>query len=326
MSQSTLWKTLLKILISGGIMAVLLHNLESKQLWETLHRISWQEIALAFLIYLFCQFICALRWQQVAHSMKLGGGLLMFYQYYLIGMFFGLFLPTAIGGDVGRAMLLAREKSASWLQAFLSVIAERFCGLIGLLSYLVLCFGILHPPEWSIYGYGLLLTLTGASVIFTFGFRWIEHHPWGSRLIQKFILGGRNEDLESAEAHIWPSLKAIVAGISIGLVFHALCILLQLLLLKFLGVEVSFLTMGAIYALGGLASMFPLSLSGIGLREGTITFLLVHWGHLSQEVSLTFSLLWLAVLLIATIPGGILLLKQQIFNPAMLEKKFEPNR
>jgi glycosyltransferase 2 family protein len=326
MSQNTFWKTLLKLLISGGIITVLLVNLESKQLWQTLHSISIQKVFLALLIYLFCQFICAMRWQQVAHSMKLGGGLLMFYQYYLMGMFFGLFLPTAIGGDLGRATLLAKEKAASWLQAFLSVIAERFCGLIGLLLYLILCFGVLHPPEWSIYGYGVLLALTAVAIVFTFGFRWIEHHAWGNRLIQKFILRRKNEEDKPSEAQIWPSHKAVFIGISIALVFHGLSILLQLFLLSLLGANLSFLTMGTIYALSGLASMIPVSLNGIGLREGAITVLLVHWGHLSKEISVTFSLLWLAILLLTTIPGGILLLKQQIFNPALLEKKFEPNR
>src|SRR5271163_101987 len=105
MNPKTFWKTLLKLLISGGIIAVLLVNIESKHPWQTLQNISIPKLFLALLLYLFCQFICAIRWQQVAHSMKLGGGILMFYQYYLMGMFFSLFLPTAIGGDVGRAML-----------------------------------------------------------------------------------------------------------------------------------------------------------------------------------------------------------------------------
>ena len=49
--------------------------------------------------------------------------------FYFIGMFFNLFLPTIVGGDAVKAVLLARETGAP-ARATMSVFMERNLGLL----------------------------------------------------------------------------------------------------------------------------------------------------------------------------------------------------
>lgn len=313
MNRKVLLKTLLKVAVSAGILFVLVTKLKTETLLESLQALSLWKIGLALLLYFFCQFISSYRWLILARSMQLGGGIFQFYHYYLMGMFFGLFLPTAIGGDVGRAMLLAKEKSSTWLRSFLSIFAERLCGLNGLLIYLIVGLIIVQPTNWDFF---LLLTapLEVAVLGFSLYFRWIERHPWGERLIQRFIV--KQNPTSEDPGDIWPHRKAIWLGIFYSLLFHGCSMLLLLYLLRQLGANVPLLLVAIVYGVAGLASMLPISLSGIGVREGTMTVLLMEMGHVPQDKATAFSLVWLSLLLLATIPGGLLSLRHQLSIPS----------
>lgn len=312
MNTKGILKLLLKILISGGIITIMVLNLKGDRLAETLQSISWWQLALALLFYLLCQLVSTVRWLVLAHSMGLGGGIGQFYAFYLMGMFFNLFLPTAIGGDLGKAMLLARDKASTWARAFLSILSDRFCGLIALLTISLVSLLVMRPPQWQSYSIGFVFVLAGATV-FTVFFRWIERHPWGERFVQRFIL--RPQPGQEDPGEIWPHRKPIFTAVAIGLAFHGLSIALQVWLLGQLDISISFFVMAAIYGLAGLASMIPLSLNGIGLREGSMALLLVHWAQVPQTVATVFSLVWLSILLLATLPGAALMLKRQVHLP-----------
>ena len=64
--------------------------------------------------------------------------------FYFTGMFFNLFLPTIIGGDAVKALLLARETGAP-ARATMSVFMERNTGLCALLL-IALVAAYLAPP------------------------------------------------------------------------------------------------------------------------------------------------------------------------------------
>lgn len=300
-----------KIAVSIGIIVVLLVHLEPHRFAAVLQKISVWHFVLGVWFYLAAQFLSAIRWQQLARSMRLEGELVQFYRFYLIGMFFNLFLPTAIGGDLGRAVLLARHKACTWLQAFLSIFAERLCGLGGLMIYVSLGFAWIRPSQWSLASSGFLFALTAVALFLLFCFRRIEQYEKGRWLIRKFVLQQSIEEEASSPADVWPYPKAIFLGLAISLVFHACLIGIQMLILRQLGVDISFPFMATVYGLSGLAAMIPLSLSGIGLREGSAAALLVAWGNIPKEIAIAFSLIWLCIMLAATLPGGLLLLKQQ---------------
>lgn len=312
MTKNTLLKTLIKVLVSVGIITILVVNLKGGQLVKALQAISVWQLGLALGIYLFGQLLSAIRWLVMAYSMRIDGSILRFYQYYLMGMYFGLFLPTAVGGDLGRALLLAKEKSSRWTKAFLSIVAERLSGLMGLLAFAIISLMMMQPPSWQVY-ISLFVPMFLMAALFGFCFRWVDRHRLGHWFIHRFVLK-QDATVEPSE-EVWPHPKAILLGLAISIVFHGLSILLQMAILTMLGAHLSFFLIAIIYGVSGLASMIPISLNGIGVREGTITFLLINWGHVPQEVATAFSLTWLSILLLATVPGGLLTLREHLRVP-----------
>ena len=77
---------------------------------------------------------------------------------------------------------------------------------------------------------------------------------------------------------------------SLSLVAHLLGVVAWYLLSRALGMDVSLITIGWVRSAIILATMIPLSVSGLGLREGAAVLLLAPYG-VGQEVSLAFSIL-----------------------------------
>ena len=313
MKSASLWKTLLKIVISGVIVALLLHNLSVQTVADAMKAISPLQMGVMVVVYLAIQFICSFKWLLLARAMGLQGAVLPFFRYYLLGMFFGLFLPTGIGGDVGRAVLLARDTGSRWMQAFLSILSERICGLSALLTLTWIGFSWVHPPEWSVFSVTVLTGMLLLTYGFTLCFRWIEHHAWGKTFIKRFVL--KQHALDEDAGDVWPGSKMILVGIGLSLLTHAMLIGLQSLILAQLGAPQPYLLVATVAGLATVASMLPVSLSGIGVREGSAVVLLVHWGHVPTDIATVFTLIWLSMMVLATVPGGLLLLKNQVLGP-----------
>jgi hypothetical protein len=76
------------------------------------------------------QLLCAWRWRVVlsAMGMRMSYGEVL--QQYLIGLFFGNLMPTAVGGDAAKVYYLGRR--AGFVQVGASVFVDRFLGFFWL--------------------------------------------------------------------------------------------------------------------------------------------------------------------------------------------------
>lgn len=76
----------------------------------------------------------AIKWKMVLDTSGLKVSLWRNYAYYNIGKFFNLVLPTSMGGDVVRVLLMGNFTGKKHTAAA-SVIVERFTGLMALLFF-----------------------------------------------------------------------------------------------------------------------------------------------------------------------------------------------
>src|SRR3990172_8606624 len=136
MSRSTL-TFLLKAVVSLGILSFLLSRIDMAQLLRVLSSVQLSYLIIALLGYFLGQILCSVRWALLARSLGFKNPLKDFAVFYFIGMFFNLFAPSTIGGDVGRVFYLARDghrreeqqRSGAALSALISVLADRLIGL-----------------------------------------------------------------------------------------------------------------------------------------------------------------------------------------------------
>src|SRR5262245_49323735 len=99
----------LKIAVSVGLIAYIFRKIDIAHLWDVMKQAKIAYLVAAIGIYFVVQTVSAYRWYILMKPLgiKVSYGTLL--AYYLLGMYFNFFLPTAIGGDVARVYYLQKH-------------------------------------------------------------------------------------------------------------------------------------------------------------------------------------------------------------------------
>ncbi len=100
-------KLLLKIIVSLGLLIFLFSRINISELLRVLLFAHPSYIFVVLMVYLIGQFIISIRWALLARPLGYKNPFKDFAIFYFIGMFFNLFAPSTVGGDVGRVYYLS---------------------------------------------------------------------------------------------------------------------------------------------------------------------------------------------------------------------------
>ncbi len=315
MSRSTI-SLLLKSLVSLGILAFLLSRIDTAQLVRVLTsaRLSYLVVGLAG--YILGQLLCSVRWALLARPLGFENGVKDFAVFYFIGMFFNLFAPSTIGGDVGRIFYLARDgrrkEEKRWsgpaLSALISVLADRLIGL-AMLAWI----GAAALALFS--GYALPLAVRAITFALAAGtiLGWLLL-PQLNRLAEHWDIP-RGKNLLRGLVTYAANRRVIALTLIMSLIAHSIQGWMHILLGRALDVEIPWSYVFILYPLVGIFSALPVSLNGIGLREGGYLFLLRHI-DVSSEKAIAFSFLWLIIVAIDSLIGGLVFIIRKSPKPS----------
>jgi uncharacterized membrane protein YbhN (UPF0104 family) len=271
-------------------------------------RMDWGRVAQAFVslrvdiwlaavgLYVLTQVVSALRWQQLAVPLGFRRPLRQYISFYLIGMFFNLLLPTSIGGDVVRAEYL-RKAGGQRLAAFLSVFIDRFSGLLVLLALacVAMLFCPIDLPRWvpiSVYGTGVG-ALVGLATLPFFA-RWTDRYERTRRLVSGIRLYFTNTRLMVSST----ALSIFVQAANVGVVW---------LVGLAIGAEVPASYYWVLVPMVTLLTLLPVSLNGMGVREGGMVLFLAPLG-IEKETAIMLAFLWFLVFTTTSVAGGVIYL------------------
>jgi len=283
--------TLLKAGVSIAILVYLFRTIDFAEVWQLFKNVHVEYLVIALGLYLIGQFFCAYRWKLVASVMGFQNSFREFFTYYFIGMFFNLFLPTAIGGDVGKCYYLAKGNKKI-LRAVVSVLADRGTGLIVLIMIagisLTMLNGITLPSSLPA---GILM---GNTLVFIGLVVPIFAGKYLLRLGEKVSL----------LLTYWKQPLPLIKAIGISFIFHALIIIIHILIGLSLEMNIPWKFYLFVVPLVVTVSMLPISLSGIGLREGAYVFFLA-FVNVPKTEALTFAFGWFTIMVMSSLAGGI---------------------
>jgi len=286
----------LKLLLSGLLLIYLGWLLDIPAIIDRLAEAQWQWVIPACLCLLIGQFFSALRWAWLANGLGLAVNTLRKIQLYFLGMFLSLFLPSIIGGDVARGWMLARDREGAGWAAAASVILERVNGVFGIMVLITFClFYQTVPDSMALIWYVSTLLLWVAMVM----------TPWWWPRLQSLkierLSGWKHLPLTSAafRGAWWRSLP-------VSVLFQSLVIQAHVFLGFAVGLELSWAAYGLMVCLVALASALPISFNGFGIREAGYVGLAVWFGG-NSDAAAAMAMLWVLVLVIAAIPGGVVL-------------------
>lgn len=300
---------LFRALGSAVLLAAICWKVDWSQVAGAMGRLNWLVWSAAFGVYLVAQVLSSYRWQLLAKALGFSGRLASYVRDVYLGMFFNLILPTSVGGDVVRAISLARRRGQTppmgqRLGAALSVLADRVVGvlvLVGTCGIATVICPISLPGwiPWCVAGLGAggIAGLVGLPLIRRLlaterfqGFRWEKPR----RMVEGalFFLGRP---------------RLLVATASLSAIVQIANVLVVYLIGRNLGLPVPATYYGIMVPLVALLTMLPVSLNGMGLREGGMVLMLAPLGVGTAE-ALSLSLLSFLILTTASMCGGLCLL------------------
>jgi uncharacterized protein (TIRG00374 family) len=298
------WIRALRLLVSVGLLALLVTKIDYEDLVPGNRSLpgTLAFLAAGIVLMTFSIVLAAWRWQKVLEAFGATVPLRQLTSHYFAGQFVGNVLPSTVGGDVLRVSRVSKDVGARDT-AFASVVIERLTGFVAL--PLLLLLGFLARPDlfgktaaWvallcavgTVVLLGLVLFLAGHPGL---AGRFRDHENW-TRYIGAVHVGVDRLRRAPREA-----LMVLAAALAYQLVVVAAV---------YCAVHTIGLTIpnGAVLAYVpavAIAQVVPISIGGLGIREGLLVLLLHPLGvEAGQAVAL--GLLWYALMLISSLPGA----------------------
>lgn len=228
---------------------------------------------------------------------------------YYLGVFFNNILPTTMGGDIVRTLHLSfRGMNTKALIG--SAVIDRTVGLFTILTIGLVSISL--SPE-VVLGRGDRLMLAGTTTLGLAGI-WLLFNTHFLNLIQRLITAYQHTRvrkylLETVQlCHSYRSARGrLLAAVTLTILMQSAVIVSYYILGKAIGITLSLFTYFGVIPLVFLAGALPVSLGGIGVREGALVGLLVAIG-IDTQLAIALSLLYLFVLLVSSLPGGLVML------------------
>ncbi|CAN5580247.1 lysylphosphatidylglycerol synthase transmembrane domain-containing protein [soil metagenome] len=265
--------------------------------WTTT-RALWLSGAAAFTLLGFV--LSALRWQQVLTALGLPSRMPRLLSHYLAGQFVANVLPTTIGGDILRVTRLSRDNGESQ-PSFASVVLERLTGwlVLPILTFV----GFLVNPGLTHLGTAtqVALGIAGATLVgLVLLLIVVADERLGGRLAAKagWRRFGGAVHLGLGQLRRHPSAAAGV--IAVGFLYQLVVLLAALMAAQAIGIEnVGLTALLAFFPAVAIAQVLPISISGVGVREGAFVLFLTPLGVPHEQAIALGLVLYLLNLLVS---------------------------
>ncbi len=304
-------KSVLKIVLSVGLLGVVLRQVGWQQVWQTLRGARLSYLAVAFGLSLLGIGVRAYRWQVLLDALDIHVPLARLTGLYFVGTFFSDFLPTGVGGDVVRAYEVAQQ-TENRTGAVGTVLVDRAAGLLVLflMASVSLLFGYRLVGAQVVSVILLLTVASWGGCIVLMRRDWpLRASPSLGRWLQRLGLLRWVEKArpvqEVYEAVRACGARALAKALGVSFVLNVLLIAMNYLIALSLGVQISIWYFLLFVPIISFLLMLPVSLSGWGVREGGYVYLFAQAG-VAAPLALTMSLLVQSIQLALGLIGALI--------------------
>ncbi|MBN2010337.1 flippase-like domain-containing protein [candidate division KSB1 bacterium] len=313
-------KTLLKTIISILLVAFIFYKININEFLATVANANIAVFSISFLSLIFQQWLIAYTWYIVVKAQQHAVPMWRVVQVHFIGNFFGTFLPTSIGMDIIRAYSLSRHLKQG-VDAASSMFVVRVIGFLVLfLMALAMCIfqgDLIQDAQiiWVIVVTSILFT-AGVLVMFIPPIRNLLY-----RLLLLFRIRSVKEKLEyfySSTIQLAQYRSLLVKIIIISFLMQVIGIINFYLIGVALHIPVPLAYYFLYLPIIQVIIMIPISIAGIGVREGTFVYFFSQIGA-QQAEALSLSILMFSQAIGLALIGGILYWTSNIKLPAKSE-------
>jgi len=294
----------MKVSISLLLLAFLFRRIDVRAALSHMRNVECPHFCYAIVLFLIVTWLGILRWTILLKIVKRDLSCARIFTTYCGGLFFNVFLPSSIGGDIVRTVDLAvHTKDTSAILA--TVLLDRIFGFIGLAVVALIGFlygssrGMINDPHIMMWIVAMIVFLL-CGLLVTFSRRVFNllnkliPVPFVKEFLHKF----------HSSFYTFRSEKKALARVFV------LSVVLQACfsgVLYYIGLSIG-ISAGIVYylvfiPLVTILSMLPISIGGLGVRENAAVILFSAVGVQADKVA-AMSLLGFAFLFFAGLVGG----------------------
>lgn len=301
------WAVPLRLAVSAGLLLLLFWQLGGGVTWSTLlpewtpSTLAW--LAGAALLTLGSYVLSTVRWQAVVRALELRDRFQRLLAHFMAGQFISNALPTTIGGDVVRVARLSKDTDDA-PGSFATVVLERLTGwiVLPLLTFL----GFLLNPQLREVGAqtGVAVAVAAgtlgalALILFAADHRLIGGRLSGSEGWRRFT-GAVHLGVGRLRRHP----VSIVAVLGAGFVYQLVMVVAAFMAAKALGIDIGITALLAFFPAVLIGQVLPISISGLGVREFMLVWLLSAVG-VPEEQALALGILIWVLTVVTSLTGA----------------------
>ena len=302
---------LLKILLSVLLFAYVIAKVSPRHVWATMHDANPGYLCLAAALFLFSGLVGSWLWGRLLRAQGVVIPYTKAASYYFVGLFFNNFLPSNVGGDITRisdaskhADRMSSVFSATLMERLIGVVAIGFLAVVA--SFAALSRLHLVAVAWTTLAVFLLAVGLFVSIFHRGALEFLERpfRAIGAVRIER-ALARMLDDLHGFRTE----KRALLEAFAASTVVQISRIYVHYLVGLALGVEISlsyyFLFVPVLAALVSL----PISLNGIGVREGAAVVLFGLAG-LTKEQSFAIPFLTYVIAVAISLLGGLIFISR----------------
>lgn len=298
-----------RLLISLGLLAFVLRSIGVQRIGRVLLQAEAGPLVVALVLFIAGVVVRAVRWRALLVALDLDVPLGRLVYLYFLGMFFNMFLPTGFGGDVVRVMELSQEAQPALVTG--TVIVDRLTGLLVLFAMALVAL----PFTIGLLPFGVWLTISVVAAsgllvgVLVLQGRWL-------RKATRWLPGPLSLTGEGMLARVYDAVtacgwQAVGMALLISLIFNTLLVLVNYLVARAVGMDLSLAYFFVFVPLLSLTLMLPISLGGLGVREGVAVLLFTQVG-VDEAVAVAYSLGVYAIGRLTGLIGGLLFVIESV--------------
>jgi len=290
------------------------------ELGRVFQRLSLWYFALGLVAFAGTQLVIALRWWLLLRAQAIYIAMAPTIRLHFFGLFYNNVMPGSVGGDLLKAWYVTKHTDKR-LAGALSVVVDRFIGLIGLIlmaviAYFTVAHGSLGGPTQAKPG-GAGLWLSQHRNFIFWGFVGIAAvlvlmlvQPYGRpglrRALGRAVHRGTDLLLRAKDAALVYCSKPLTVLWAMMLTFVAQSVVIVAfwLLGRNLGIEAGLTQYFLIFPVAWVVGALPISVAGLGVVEASTVVLFVRLTSTPEENALALVLCQRFIWVVASLPGA----------------------
>ncbi len=281
-----------KIVCSLMILGVFAWSIDLQKLAKAWDRLGPEILLILLLLTLVRNLLGSLRFK-ILSDLHHKISLMRIMEQYFVASFFNNFLPTALGGDAVRFLMLAKD-GITKAHAGTMIVIERLIGFYALIMIALVSSFFWATPE-HIYWLVVLIAV-GYSAVIVMILGADVHRTWFGRFA---VPESIRQALDVYKAQrirlLWVFMHSLV--------FQLISIYISYYIAGALGIESSILPFLTLVPLVWFCTMIPIGFGGVGTREVSFAYLFLMVG-IGVEQSLLISLGTYLTLLLSGVVGA----------------------